>query len=276
MSPFITDPAGPAGPHDAGGPIGPYGTLSPFNSDPAGPVGPYVAGGPVGPFGTLSPSDSGSAILLDPGGGTLLPGEGGPKSCPSVLTDNLVLVAAVTLPAVQDPMVTQSPVEVIVGDRGVVTEENITVHDGWSDPDVVGTPAVVAMVGMNALPISNDTPLDCVDECTEWNIRDQFETIDGMVVYYGGDLCYSDESDWDDLYDVASAEYVEQYNFDILEGMELMVHERCRGPYGSEMRENEETGLTHVCQTTLSYPRDELDTVDVDTLAEVDTLADGR
>ena len=48
------------------------------------------------------------------------------------------------------------------------------------------------------------------------------------------------------------------------------------GPYGSEMRENEETGLTHVCQTTLSYPRDELDTVDVDTLAEVDTLADGR
>ena len=28
----------------------------------------------------LSPSDSGSAILVDPGGGTLLPGEGGPKS----------------------------------------------------------------------------------------------------------------------------------------------------------------------------------------------------
>ena len=37
----------------------PYGTLSPFNSDPAGPDGLYVAGGPVGPFGTLSPSDSG-------------------------------------------------------------------------------------------------------------------------------------------------------------------------------------------------------------------------
>ena len=91
--------------------------------------------------------------------------------------------------------------------------------------------------------------------------------IDGMAVYYGGDLCDSDDSDWDDPYDIASAEYV--YNFDVPEGMELMVHERGRGPYGSEMRENEGTGLTHVCQTTLSYPRDELDTVDVDPLAEV-------
>ena len=113
-------------------------------------------------------------------------------SCPGVLIDDLVLVAAGPLPAVRDPMVTPSPVEVIVGDCGVVTEENITGLDGWSDPDVVGTPAVVAMVGMNALPISNDTPLDCVDECTKWDNRDQFETINGMAVYYGGDLCDSD------------------------------------------------------------------------------------
>ena len=42
----------------------------------------------------------------------------------------------------------------------------------------------------------------------EWDIRDQFETIDGMAVYYGGDLRDSDESDWDDPYDIASAEYV--------------------------------------------------------------------
>ena len=99
LPPFISDPAGPDGPYVAGGPVGPYGTLSPpsdsepagsvgsyvaggpvgsdgtlspFISDPAGPDGPdgpYVAGGPVGPYGTLSPSDSGSAILMDPGGG---------------------------------------------------------------------------------------------------------------------------------------------------------------------------------------------------------------
>ena len=104
---------------------------------------------------------------MDPGGGTLLPGEGGPKFCPGVLTDDLVLVVAVLLPAVRDPMVTPSPVQVIVGDCSVVTEENITGHDGWSDPDVVGTHSVVAMVGRNALPISNNTPLDWVDECTK-------------------------------------------------------------------------------------------------------------
>ena len=64
---------------------------------------------------------------------------------------------------------------------------------------------------------------------------------------------------------------MEQYNFDTLEGMELKVFERCRGPYGSEMIESEGTGLTHVCQTTLSYPRCELDTVGVEPLADVFT-----
>ena len=89
---------------------------------------------------------------------------------------------------------------------------------------MVGTPSVVAMVGRTALPLSNDTTLSCVDECTDWDIRDQFETINGMPVYYSGDLCDSDELDWDDPYDIASAEYVEQYNFDDPEVMELMVH----------------------------------------------------
>ena len=72
----------------------------------------------------------------------------------------------------------------------------------------------------------------------------------------------------DDPYDIASVDYVEQYNFDVPEGMELMVHVRRRGPYGSDIRENEETGLTHVCQTSLSCTRDELDTVDVDSFTE--------
>ena len=53
--------------------------------------------------------------------------------------------------------------EGIVGECDVVTDENITVHGGWSDPDVVGTPAVVAMVGMDALPIKNNAPFDCGD-----------------------------------------------------------------------------------------------------------------
>ena len=114
------------------------------------------------------------------------------------------------------------------------------------------------------------------------DIRDQFETINGMSVYCGGYLCDLDESDWDDPYDIASAEYVEQYNFDVPEGMELMVHVRRRGLYGSDIRENEETGLTHVCQTSLGCTRDELDTVDtgisviqtMDPLTTMNTWAD--
>ena len=55
-------------------------------------------------------------------------------------------VAAVPLPDVRDPIVAQSPVEGLVREYDDVTEESITMHGGWSDSAVVGTPAVVAMV----------------------------------------------------------------------------------------------------------------------------------
>ena len=224
LSPSDCHPAGPAGPYVAGGPVGPDGMLSPFTSDHAGPAGRHVAVSPVGPSGTLSLPTPGSAILVDPGGSTLLPGEGGPKFCPGVLTDDLVLGAAIPLPAVRDSRVASSPGEVLVGDCDVITDENITRHDGWSDPEVVGSSSVVARVGSTALPRSTDTTLVCVDKCTECDILDQFETINGMSVYYGGDLYDSEDSD--DPYEIAA--YVEDYNFDVPEGMELMVHERRR------------------------------------------------
>ena len=44
-----------------------------------------------------------------------------------------------------------------------------------------------------------------------------------MPVYYGGDLYDSDESDWEDPCDLEYAEYVDRYNFDAPEGMELKV-----------------------------------------------------
>ena len=78
----------------------------------------------------------------------------------------------------------------------------------------------------------------------------------------------SEDSDWDDPYAIASAAYGEDYNYDVPEGMDLMVHHRRRGPYGSEIREDRQTGLTHVCQTSLCGTREELDTVDVDSLSE--------
>ena len=55
-------------------------------------------------------------------------------------------------------------------------------------------------------------------------------------MYYGGDLYDSEDSDWDDPYEIASAAYVEDYNFDVPERMDLMVHERRRGPYSSDIR----------------------------------------
>ena len=103
------------------------------------------------------------------------------------------------------------------------------------------------------------------------DILDQFETFNGMPVYYGGDLYDSEDSDWDDPYAIASAAYVEDYNFDVAEGMDLMVHDRRRGPYGSDIRQDRQTGLIHVCQTLLCDTRDELDTMDVDSLTEAFT-----
>ena len=75
-------------------------------------------------------------------------------------------------------------------------------HDGSSDPEMVGSSSVVVWAGCAALPRSTDTTLVGVNECTECDILDQFEMINGMPVYYGGDLY---DSDWDDPYEIASA-----------------------------------------------------------------------
>ena len=71
--------------------------------------------------------------------------------------------------------------------------------------------------------------MDCGGDGTEWDIWNEFETVDGMPVYYGGDLCDSDDledSEWEDHWNLAYAEHVDQYNFDALDGIELKVYER--------------------------------------------------
>ena len=60
-------------------------------------------------------------------------------------------------------------------------------------------------------------------ESGDWDIGYQREIIDGVTVYYGGDLDDSDDSDWEDPEDVARREYVEQHNFVLLKGMQPMV-----------------------------------------------------
>ena len=60
-------------------------------------------------------------------------------------------------------------------------------------------------------------------ESGAWDSGYQHEIIDCVTVYYGGDLCDSEDSDWEDPEDAARREYVDQYNFDLLEGMKPMV-----------------------------------------------------
>ena len=79
-----------------------------------------------------------------------------------------------------------------------------------------------------------------------WDIRNEFETVDGMPVYYVGDLFDSDHSEWDDPWNLAYAEYVDQYNFDAPEGMELKVFERLKAVDEPAMMVGEVPGPRHV------------------------------
>ena len=117
---------------------------------------------------------------------------------------------------------------------------------------------MVAMVGMDALPIENDATLDYGDGDTAIDGY-RCEIVDGMMAYYGGSPCDMDESDWEDPYDVAGQQYVDDYYFDVPEGMDLMVFER-GGLSGSEMLDVERTDQMLVCQTTLSVTEGKLDT----------------
>ena len=72
------------------------------------------------------------------------------------------------------------------------------------------------------------------------------EIVDGMVVYYEDNPCDSDESDWEDPYEVAGRQYVDDYDFDVSDGMDLMVLEQGEKPSGSEMMDMEKTDLTLV------------------------------
>ena len=67
-------------------------------------------------------------------------------------------------------------------DCAEVGEESVTVHGGWSDPDVARTPAVIAMVGMDTLPMGNDVRLDCADGCPAWDGGCQRKMVDGVTV----------------------------------------------------------------------------------------------
>ena len=57
----------------------------------------------------------------------------------------------------------------------------------------------------------------------------------------------SEDSEWDDPYALASEAYVEDYNFDVPEGMDIMVHRRIRIPDGSDAQRDDHTDMVPVC-----------------------------
>ena len=140
-------------------------------------------------------------------------------------TGELSSVEAVPFPGERDPVIAHLPVKMLVGDCGQVGSRDVPGVSGQTVPGGLGDPAVVAMVGLDVMPMGGRIQLHEANRNAEWDICDEFETIDGMHVYCGGDLCDSDESDWEDLYDIAYAEEVEMYNLDVLDLSRPTRHE---------------------------------------------------
>ena len=89
------------------------------------------------------------------------------------------------------------------------------------------------------------------------DVEDQYETLNGMPVYYGGDLCDSEDSDWDDPCALAGAACVEDYGFDVPERMDLVVHRHSRIPESSDVRQDCQMDVAPVCQTVSYATKDE-------------------
>ena len=90
-----------------------------------------------------------------------------------------------------------------------------------------------------------------------------------MPVYYGGDLYTSEDSDWDDPYALASTAYVEDYYFDVPEGMDLMIHRHSRDPDSLDVRQDCHIDVAPVYQTASFATRDAWETSDNDSLTAV-------
>ena len=84
----------------------------------------------------------------------------------------------------------------------------------------------------------------------QWNmdmdVECQYETFNGMPVYYGGDLCDSKELEEYDTLDLARAAYAEDDNFDAPEGMDLMTYTHSR-PDGGETRGVDTVDMVYMC-----------------------------
>ena len=190
---------------DYAGPVGPVGMLCPFIQDYAGMEGPngtlspsiQDGIGPVGPVGTLPPSTQDSVGLVGLLG-TLPP----------------------FTPSIGVPVLGRFNANGSGRDSRNVVEMETAGYEYLTAPAGGDGCAVVAMVGFHTDRTLEEAPMNCISNGPEWDIRNEFETVDGMPVYYGGDLCVSDDSEdseWEDPWKLAYAEHVERYNLDVIE-----------------------------------------------------------
>ena len=73
---------------------------------------------------------------------------------------------------------------------------------------------------------------------------------------------WNTDSERDDPYALASEAYVEDYNFDVPEGMVLMVHRRSQISDGSETQRNDQVDMVPVCQMVSCVTRNGWDAFD--------------
>ena len=174
----------------------------------------------------------------------------------------------------------QCSVMVMGLERGLLTEDgrppfgpdhNLTLSDGPHATGIVDripdgpVPLPAVDVGRVALSpadgrfqASDGNTDGCITtgfQCwnTEGDVQDQRETFNGMPVYYGSELY---DSDWDDPYALASMAYVEDYNFDVPEGMDLMVHRHSRIPDSLDVQQDCQMDVAPVYQTVSHATRD--------------------
>ena len=87
----------------------------------------------------------------------------------------------------------------------------------------------------------------------DMDVEYQYETFNGLPVYYGGDMYDSEDSE-DDPLERARAAYVEDYNFDVPEDMELMTYNQSR-PDGGEARSVDTVDMVPMCRNVSCVTR---------------------
>ena len=107
--------------------------------------------GPVGPVGALPPCDHVTGLSPIVPVGELLSVD--PVHRPP---GGLVPVGRTEFPDGRDPVITQLPAAVLVGDCRYVVDMDVTMGNCPTVPDVVKDRAVVAMVGLDTVWMGDD------------------------------------------------------------------------------------------------------------------------